>query len=103
MTPADFQALVLELTELSSETEWVEFKENMAIPDEIGEYVSALANSSALMDRSRGYVLWGIQNVSQEIIGTVFDPRTTKVGNEELEPWLARLLTPTPDIRFHEG
>ena len=33
--------LVHELRKLSHETEWVEFKQNRAEPDEIGEYISA--------------------------------------------------------------
>jgi ATP-dependent DNA helicase RecG len=103
MNSQDFEALVVELTDLPAETEWVEFKENNCNPDEIGEYISGLANSAALMGKSRGYILWGIQNVSQEIIGTEFAPHSFKVGSEELEPWLSRLLAPRPDFRFHEG
>ena len=30
------------------------------------------------------------------------DPGSTKVGNEELESWLSRLLTPRIDFRIHE-
>lgn len=37
--------LVLELCKLPSETEWLEFKVNNSKPDEIGEYISALAAS----------------------------------------------------------
>ena len=36
-----------ELCKLPQETEWVEFKENDADPQDIGEYISALANSAA--------------------------------------------------------
>lgn len=35
--------LVRELCKLPQETEWVEFKENDAEPENIGEYLSALA------------------------------------------------------------
>lgn len=40
--------LLRELCKLPQETEWVEFKENAADPHDIGEYISALANSAAL-------------------------------------------------------
>ena len=40
--------LIRELCKLPTETEWVEFKENNSDPQEIGEYISALANSAAL-------------------------------------------------------
>ena len=46
MTDAQLSALLDELLALDDETEWVEFKHNIANPQEIGEYVSALANSS---------------------------------------------------------
>ena len=36
------------LLALPQESEWVEFKHNNADPEEIGEYVSARANSAAL-------------------------------------------------------
>lgn len=39
---------VHELSELPRETEWIEFKLNDAEPQLIGEYISALDNSSAL-------------------------------------------------------
>jgi ATP-dependent DNA helicase RecG len=99
--PPDFAALVLELSALSDETEWIEFKENRADPEEIGEYISALSNAAALHGKSRAYLVWGIENVSHEVVGTAFQPAGTKVGNEDLEPWLARLLSPSVDFRFH--
>ena len=52
-------SLVRELCTLPRETEWVEFKANNSNPVEIGEYISALANSAALLDEPRAYVLWG--------------------------------------------
>ena len=40
--------LMRELCKLPRETEWVEFKDSNDDPEEIGEYLSALANSAAL-------------------------------------------------------
>ena len=45
-------SLVRELCAQPRETEWVEFKENDAEPQAIGEYVSALANAAALVPAS---------------------------------------------------
>jgi len=42
-------SLVQELRKLPHETEWVEFKVNNADPEEIGEYLSALANSVCVL------------------------------------------------------
>jgi predicted HTH transcriptional regulator len=53
---ADYLAsLVHELCKLPNETEWLEFKFNNDKPDEIGEYLSALANSAALSGKAHGY------------------------------------------------
>jgi hypothetical protein len=48
-----FASLVRDLRTLPRETEWVEFKVNNSNPIEIGEYISALANAAALLDKPR--------------------------------------------------
>lgn len=94
-------ALLRELSALPSETEWVEFKENNEEPQLIGEYISAISNSAALCGKTSGYVVWGVHNVTHDIVGTTFSPHTTKKGNEELENWLLRLLTPRIHFYFY--
>lgn len=94
--------LIAELCNLPNETGWVEFKENNASPEEIGEYLSALSNTAALQDKSHGYVVWGIQDGSHKVVGTSFKPAKTKKGNEDLENWLTRLLSPQLHFHFHE-
>ncbi len=78
-------SLVHELRKLPEETEWAEFKHNIAEADEIGEYISALSNSAALCGKASAYLIWGIDNATHNIIGTTFQPSVFKVGNEELE------------------
>ncbi|OHB68100.1 MAG: transcriptional regulator [Planctomycetes bacterium RBG_13_62_9] len=102
MTPSELTRLVRELLRLPSETEWAEFKYNKAVPDEIGETVSAISNSVALVGRSCGYFVWGIDDKTHKIAGTAFLPRQTRVGNEELENWLLRLLEPSVDFHIYE-
>ena len=94
--------LVRELCKLPHETEWVEFKLNQDAPQVIGEYISALANAAALHGKAQAYMLWGIDNGTHAIAGTSFSPATASVGNEPLETWLLRLLSPRIDFRFHE-
>jgi predicted HTH transcriptional regulator len=94
--------LVNELRKLPKETEWVEFKHNRAKEEEIGEYLSALANSAALLGKANAYLVWGVDDASHDIVGTVFKPSALKVGNEELESWLLRFLAPKINFRFHE-
>jgi len=95
-------SLVHEFCRLPKEAEWVEFKENKAEPEEIGEYISALSNSAALLGKKTAYVAWGVEDETHKIVGTTFSPRTTKVGNEELEGWLFRLLAPRIHFHFFE-
>ncbi|MBT8763080.1 putative DNA binding domain-containing protein [Desulfohalobiaceae bacterium Ax17] len=93
-------SLVNELRALPKETEWVEFKVNMSDSHLIGEYISALANAAALAGKAFAYMIWGIRDKDHAIEGTSFNPYKTKVGNEELENWLLRLLEPKIDFRF---
>ena len=96
------RSLLRELRALPAETEWVEFKVDQAKPQLIGEYIAALANAAALQGKVHGYLVWGVADQTHEAVGTRFSPRTTTVGNEPLEAWLARLLEPRVDFRFHE-
>ncbi len=99
--PADYLAsLVLELCGLPRETEWVEFKVNEAEPRATGEYISALANAAALAGKAFAYLVWGVRDEDHALVGTTFDPHVAKVGNEELESWLLRLLEPKLGFRF---
>jgi len=92
-------SLVRELCKLPEETEWVEFKVDNDNPSEIGEYLSALANSAALAGKAFAYLVWGIEDGTHRVVGTRSRPAAAKVGNEELENWLLRLLD--PKIHFH--
>ena len=94
--------LVRELCKLPHETDWVEFKLNQDTPQEIGEYISALANAAALHGKAQAYLLWGVENGTHVIAGTRFSPSSARKGNEPLETWLLRLLSPRIDFRFHE-
>ena len=95
-------SLVRELCKLPHETEWAEFKVNNVEPQEIGEYLSALANSAALAGKAFAYLVWGVSDDDHAVVGTRFSPATTKVGNEELENWLLRSLAPKIHFRFFD-
>jgi Putative DNA-binding domain len=103
MNPTELEQLLQELLSLSAETEWVEFKHNNADPEELGEYLSAISNSAALHSKTKGYIVWGIEDGSHIPLGTTFRPRKHKgAGNEDLEPWLAKLLSPRIDFTIYE-
>ncbi|MGY2797802.1 ATP-dependent DNA helicase RecG [Ewingella americana] len=95
-------SLLKELVSMPKETEWVEFKSNAIRPEDLGEYISALANSAALIGKSNAYIVWGVSDESHEIIGTNFTPSSTRHKQQELESWLLQSLEPKIDFTFHE-
>lgn len=101
-TPEHLTGLVSELRGFPAEAGWVEFKENFADPNEIGEYISALSNTAALEGKPSAYLAWGSQDGTHEVVGTSFQPTQTKKGNENLENWLLRLLDSQLRFRFLE-
>lgn len=102
-TASDYlTSLLLELCNQPVETPWLEFKENNASPEEIGEYLSALSNAAALHEKAHAYLIWGVNDATHEIVGTNFQPFLAKKGNEALENWLLRLLSPRLHFHFRE-
>ena len=96
------KSLVKEIIKLPNETEWIEFKHNNEDPQMIGEYISALSNSAALNGKINGYMIWGVDDKSHELLGTSFRPSLSKKGNQELENWLLGNLDPKIDFKFYE-
>lgn len=47
-------------------------------------------------------MVWGIDNNDHTVIGTNFRPANEKIGNENLENWLLKLLSPKLHFRFYE-
>ena len=63
--------LVLDLCKETNEQEWFEFKENWFQPDKLGEYVSALSNAAAFHHKKYAYFIWGIEDKTHKVVGTV--------------------------------
>jgi len=102
MNNSDLNRLLEVLVALPSETEWVEFKANFHSEEEIGERLSALSNSACLLDKSFGYLVFGVEDGTHEIKGTTFHAKLAKKGNEELELWLLNRLNPKVDYEIFE-
>jgi ATP-dependent DNA helicase RecG len=102
MNEIQLASLLESLIALPKEKEWVEFKVNNSMPEEIGEYISALANSAQLHGEAHAYLVFGVEDSTHDIIGTAFRPSTEKVGNEEIENWLSVKLSPKVDFRIYE-
>jgi ATP-dependent DNA helicase RecG len=95
-------SLLRELCKLSKETEWVEFKHSNDDPQMIGEYISALANSAALLGKQSAYMVWGIADEDHALLGTDFKPSTARHKQQELENWLLQKVTPKIHFQFLE-
>lgn len=103
MNEAELLGILDELRALPREIGAVEFKGNVQDPKEIGEYLSALANSAALNGHERAWMVWGVANDTHDVVGTGFDPFTKKGdGNQDLIMWLQQMTTPRADFTFHE-
>lgn len=100
MTENELKTLLSELRSFPNETEWIEFKKNNA--NEIGEYISALSNSACIQDKEYGYIVFGLDDKTHRIVGTKFTPNQKAKGNEDLIPWLSRLLEPRINFDFYE-
>ncbi len=96
------EAIIQEARNNMYELPWIEFKENNSNPQKIGEYVSALSNTAALYNQEHAFLIWGINDVSHEIVGTSFDPAKTKIGNQDLSLWVSTQLQPQVQFYFHK-
>lgn len=95
-------SLLNELSKLPNETEWIEFKVDNAEPAMIGQYLSALANSAALLGKQAAYIVWGIDDTTHDLVGTHFSPDKTRHKQQELESWLLQKVTPKIVFTFSE-
>ncbi len=95
MNTQELTALLDRLRAEPQETEWLEFKANRYEPQTLGEYLSALANSACLNGKTKGYLVFGIENATHNVIGTTFEPEAEKAkGNQDLPLWLSLGLRP---------
>ncbi|MGQ3683866.1 MAG: RNA-binding domain-containing protein [Candidatus Loosdrechtia sp.] len=102
MTEKELETLLKNLQALPKECEWAEFKVDYWNPQEIGEYLSALANSACYHHQKYGYLVFGIEDETHLLLGTKFKPLHEKKGNQELENWLATQLNPRIDFNIFE-
>lgn len=95
----DFNELVLFLNN-NDESELVEYKSNLKDGERIGEYVSALANSSIILHNQLSYLIWGIDDKTKEPKGTDFNPEKEKVGGMPLITYLEKMIKPNVEFKW---
>lgn len=94
MDNSELVALVDRLRAQPYETEWLEFKRDYAEPQMIGENISALANAALLENRRLGYLIFGVDDATHDVVGTQFNPYTTKAKRQDLQLWITSGLNP---------
>jgi ATP-dependent DNA helicase RecG len=100
MRQNDLNKLLKELLQIP-ECEWIEYKKDNSNFEMIGEYLSALSNSACYKKKSHGFLIYGIDDDTREVIGTSFNPLTAKKGGEELKSWLLNRLSPRIDFEMY--
>lgn len=58
----EYTKLLAKLVSYPQETEWIEFKHNFHSEEEIGQRLSALSNSAALLNEPFVYLVFGIED-----------------------------------------
>ena len=93
MTEAALKTKLDELLRLPAETEWVEFKEAKSNfdSDDLGKYFAALCNEANLKGETAGWLVFGIQDKPQKVVGTQY--RLSRASLDNLKPEVAQHTT----------
>ncbi|MDE6194059.1 MAG: putative DNA binding domain-containing protein [Muribaculaceae bacterium] len=93
-----------QIAKYSRENRHLEFKSNYQDANSLGEYISALSNGATLDNEDYGYLFFGVDDATLEIVGTTFDPavqkvsfkldKSSKVPNQYLEMGLRQYIAP---------
>lgn len=85
------------------ECRWLEFKSNHQDPYHLGKYISALSNGACLDNQDFGYLYFGVEDNTLELLGTTFEPQKTKAkGNQDLELFLRQYISPKINFTIEE-
>lgn len=95
-------ALVNDLLSENNEHTYVEYKHNNDSKEMIGKLISALSNAARIEQQDFGYVLWGIEDETKNVVGTSFNPETKTVGNQVFIMWLTQMLQPRLAFKFRK-
>lgn len=105
MTEKELANLLNELiAKYNRETRHLEFKSNYQDANTLGEYISALSNGATLDNEEYGYLFFGVNDETLDVVGTSFDPgaqkvsfkldKSSKAPNQYLEMGLRQYVVP---------
>lgn len=98
----NLENLVQRLIQTDVEEPCIEFKGNKNDSEMIAKDISALSNSTIAHDKPVAFMVWGVDDIGHDIVGTTFNPNKQKVGNEDLINWLHQNITNNVDYHFEE-
>ncbi|GBE16375.1 divergent AAA domain protein [bacterium BMS3Abin15] len=104
MRDEELHQLLEELIAHPKETQWIEFKMGAGCitNEQIGEYISAMSNGATISNQPFGYLVWGVEDGTQQVKGTNFCFSTARQGNQDLELWVRNLLHPKINFEIFE-
>lgn len=87
MTQEGLKKLLNEFMALPSETEWLEFKEAKDNYDfsKLGKYFSALSNEANLKNNQYGWLIFGVEDKTRNIVGTRYRHHRSSLDSLKLE------------------
>ncbi len=85
-----------------AEHEWLEYKLNNSDPEMIGRTISALANAAFILGKPRAFFVFGVDDQTQQLVGTSVKLKTSKKGNQDLQQWLEQMIQPQLALEFHD-
>ena len=105
MTDKEYANLLDSLiVKYNKENRHLEFKLNYQDANSLGEYISALSNGATLDNEDYGYLFFGVDDSTLDIVGTKFNPSDQKVvfkldksnksSNQSLEIGLRQYVSP---------
>ena len=101
-TQKELVSMLSEFRASPAEPSWLEFKTGLRDPVQVAKYISGLANVAAYAGSTHGYLVWGVQNETHEIVGTDFDPDVVLAEkNQPLRLWLRLVVKPQIQYEFY--
>ncbi len=102
MNVNDLNLLLKKLLTIQEETSWFEFKTKRMAMDEMGKWVSALANGAFLDGEDYGYLVFGIDAKTKEIKGIGKLQAFFMPNMEKIKTTLLPDLSPQIKFEVHE-
>ncbi|SNV31942.1 Divergent AAA domain [Chryseobacterium taklimakanense] len=96
MSNEELKKMVDELRSYSKETTWIEFKRNDATDNQrLGRYISGLSNAARLSNEPFGYLVFGVEDDTWDVVGTTYNYLKRKEKGSDLDFYIRKGLTPS--------